>query len=46
MTWFKKRQPRLQFLIWRAQIPDGAFSRVLLFKPGKDSIHLGFCLLW
>ncbi len=43
MTWFKKRQPRLPLLIWGALIPDGAFSLLLVFKPGKDSIHLQSC---
>jgi hypothetical protein len=44
MTWFKKRQPRLPLLIWGAlMIPDGAFSPFLIFKPGKDSIHLESC---
>jgi len=41
MTWFKKRQPRLPLLIWGAQISDGAFPLLLLFKPGKASTHVG-----
>jgi len=43
MTWFKKRQPRLPLLIWGALSPDGR-SLFLVFKPGKDSIHLESCL--
>ncbi len=43
MTCFKKRQPRLPLLIWGALILDGAFSLLLVSKPGKDSIHLQSC---
>src|SRR6266852_5023899 len=46
MTWFKERQPRLLLLIWRAPIPDRAFSLFLVFKPGQDSIHLESCFFF
>jgi hypothetical protein len=46
MTWFKKRQPRLPLFIWGALILDGTFSLLLVFKPGKDSIHLESCFFF
>jgi len=48
MTWFKKRQPRLPLLIWGALIPDGAFSLLQVFKPGRIQFiwNLAFFRKW